>query len=185
VVFIGWVLFQKWKLCNDDFRLSNVQTLTLERKHGPKPALDHGLGSAFPWPFWSIFLICNAMPDLTHGHSDLKSQVRTTMFLSPWLILFGRSSKSDFSWLFGSWSIGPWKVAFGRWSLRLDKIRYMVQSRLFKVIWTIVYWTKKNHVWTMVLFLSRVIYIHRNTKHTSEIYLKLYSLTLCYFQLTF
>jgi hypothetical protein len=70
--------------------------ITLERKYGPKPALDHGHGSAFPGPNWSICFLCNFFELLDHGCLDLKSPVWITVI---------RTRKANF----GPWSIVPEK----------------------------------------------------------------------------
>jgi hypothetical protein len=68
-----------------------VEDHSLERTHGPKPALDHGPGSAFLGPNWSIYFVYNFFELL-----DQKSQVWT-------MVIRTRKAK------FGQWLIGPEK----------------------------------------------------------------------------
>jgi hypothetical protein len=114
--------------------MSNLlrETSSLERKHGPKPALDHGPGSAFPGPNRFICFVCNFFELLDHGYLDQKSQVWTMVIrarkakFGPWSIGtekpgldHGHSDQESHTWTmvnrtlkarFGPWSFGPKKT---------------------------------------------------------------------------
>jgi hypothetical protein len=104
---------------------------TLERKYGPKPALDHVSGSAFPGPNRSICFVYNFFELLDHGYLDQKIQVwtmairtRKTKF-RPWSVWpempgldHGHSDQESHIW---TMVIRTLKARFGPWSFGSEK----------------------------------------------------------------
>jgi hypothetical protein len=119
------------------FLVSNMvrHNLPVERKHGPKPALDHGPGTAFPGPNLSICFMYNFFELLDHCNLNQKSQVWTIVIRTRKAMVIS-TRKAEF----GPWSIGPEKSG-------IDHGHSDQKSQ----IWTMVTIRPESQVWTMVI----------------------------------